>query len=55
MSKLSVRWEGDTSKWDARKQMREALKVIKLLEAIDINMNGKKTITWRITEMSKVG
>ena len=50
---LAIIWKGDTSRWDARRQMREAMKVIKRLEALDIRRNGKKTVKWVLTGMSK--
>ncbi len=50
---ISVKFQGDTSKWDAKKQISAAMSVIKLLEAVDINLHGKKTCKWVITGMSK--
>ena len=52
-NRIRLFWEGDTSKWDARRQMREARKAIRALEAADIALHGKKTLTWNITGMSK--
>lgn len=46
-------WDGDTSKWDARRQMREVQRAIRALEAVDVALHGKKTLTWNIVGMSK--
>ncbi|KKN15557.1 hypothetical protein LCGC14_0985020 [marine sediment metagenome] len=50
---LKVTWVGDTSKWDAKQQMKAAKAVIDTLEEIDKALHGKKTINWTITGMGK--
>ena len=48
---ITVKFEGDTSGWDAKEQLRAAKAVIRLLEAIDVELHGEKTVKWRIIRM----
>ena len=50
---IKFTFQGDTSKWDAKKLMKITRACVELLEAVDIAMNGKKTVDWHITELKK--
>ena len=50
---LSVRFEGDTSKWTAKDELKMARSIIRLLEAVDKQLHGKVTCNWVITKMEK--
>ncbi len=50
---IKFTFQGDTSTWDAKKQLLVAKTIIELLEMLDIDKHGKKTVDWVITEMTK--